>query len=86
MTLTPTRPRATGAEAALDGLRLARTCYDHLAGRLGVLVTEAMLRRRLLKPVGRDFVLTAAGERVLGRLGVDVEKARRERRAFARHG
>ena len=84
MTLTPARPRATGAEAALDGLRLARTCYDHLAGRLGVMVTEAMLRRRLLKPVGRDFILTAAGERVLGRLGVEVERARRERRAFAR--
>jgi DNA-binding transcriptional ArsR family regulator len=84
MAVSLTHPRATGGEAALDGLRLARTCYDHLAGRLGVLVTDAMLRRRLLKPVDRDFVLTAAGERVLGRLGVDVERAREERRVFAR--
>ena len=78
------RPRVPRLDGPLDGLRLARTCYDHLAGRLGVLVTDAMVRRRLLKPRGRDFLLTAPGERLLGRLGVDVGKARRERRAFAR--
>jgi hypothetical protein len=37
-----------------------------------------------LKPAARDFLLTAAGERLLGRLGVDVEQSRQERRAFAR--
>jgi DNA-binding transcriptional ArsR family regulator len=84
MAVSPTRPRATRPDAPLDGLRLARTCYDHLAGRLGVMVTEAMVRRRFLKPAGRDFLLTAPGERLLGRLGVDVGTTRRERRAFAR--
>jgi DNA-binding transcriptional ArsR family regulator len=84
MAVSPTRPRATRPDAPLDGLRLARTCYDHLAGRLGVMVTEAMVRRRFLKPAGRDFLLTAPGERFLGRLGVDVGTTRRERRAFAR--
>jgi len=84
MAVSPSPPRATAAERPLDGLRLARTCYDHLAGRLGVMVTDAMVRRRVLKPQGRDFRLTPAGERLLGRLGVDVGKAREERRAFAR--
>ena len=78
------RPRAPRLDGPLDGLRLARTCYDHLAGRLGVMVADAMVRRRLLKPRGRDFLLTTPGERLLRRLGVDVGKARRERRAFAR--
>jgi DNA-binding transcriptional ArsR family regulator len=67
----------------LEGLRMARTCYDHLAGRLGVSVADAMVRRHWLTPAGRDYRLTAAGERVLGRLGVDVGRTRRERRAFA---
>ena len=84
MAVSPTRPRPTRAEGPLDGLRLARTCYDHLAGRLGVMVTEAMVRRRVLKPAGRDFLLTGPGERLLGRLGVDVAQSRQERRAFAR--
>ncbi len=78
----PSRPAA--AARPLDGMRLARTCYDHLAGRLGVSVTDAMVRRRFLASSGRDFVLTSLGARVLTRLGVDVETTRRERRAFAR--
>jgi CRISPR/Cas system CMR subunit Cmr4 (Cas7 group RAMP superfamily) len=48
-----------------------------------VSVTDAMVRRRFLTPRNRDFVLTASGVRFLGRLGVDVEASRRERRAFA---
>jgi DNA-binding transcriptional ArsR family regulator len=84
MAVAPTRPRLTGRAGPLDGLRLARTCYDHLAGRLGVRVTDVMVRRRLLKPTGREFLLTTSGARFLGRLGIDVEKTRRERRAFAR--
>jgi DNA-binding transcriptional ArsR family regulator len=84
MAVSFTRPRVRASEGQLDGLRFARTCYDHLAGRLGVRVTDAMVRRRFLKPAGRDFYLTAAGVRFLERLGVDVKKTRRERRAFAR--
>ena len=84
MAVSPARPRGARPEGPLYGLRLARTCYDHLAGRLGVMVTEAMVRRRFLKPVGREFLLTAPGGRFLSRLGVDVGKARRSRRAFAR--
>jgi DNA-binding transcriptional ArsR family regulator len=78
------RPRAPSRQPELDELRLARTCYDHLAGRLGVRVTEALVRRRLLIPSGRDFRVTAAGEGFLRRLGLDLDGARRERRAFAR--
>jgi hypothetical protein len=43
-----------------------------------------MVRRRLLTPRNRDYVLTAAGARFLGRLGVDVEATRRERRRTSR--
>lgn len=68
----------------LGALRLARTCYDHLAGRLGVALTETMIRRRLLVLGGRDFRLTRAGEAFLCALGVNVERARRQRRIFAR--
>lgn len=83
MVVSPARARATTPHGPLEGLRLARTCYDHLAGRLGVSMTDAMVRRRWLSPRDRDYRLTAAGERMLERLGVDLERTRRERRAFA---
>lgn len=69
---------------ALAELRFARTCYDHLAGWLGVAIAEAMLARRFLIEAGDGFAPTASGEAWLAALGVDVAAARRARRAFAR--
>ncbi|MGH3433349.1 MAG: ArsR/SmtB family transcription factor [Thermocrispum sp.] len=38
----PERPATLGASTRAAALARARTCYDHLAGRLGVAVTDAM--------------------------------------------
>src|SRR5437016_1131647 len=47
--IAPPRPvRSLRAAAVGEALREARTCYDHLAGRLGVEVTAALERRRVL--------------------------------------
>jgi DNA-binding transcriptional ArsR family regulator len=68
-----------------EALRFARTCYDHLAGVVGVAAAAALERDGALRPAGgRDYELTAAGERLLGGLGVDVAAVARRRRAFAR--
>ena len=67
----------------LEPIRIARTCYDHLAGKLGVTLTHVMVKRRYLKSHGREFILTASGEAFLKDFGVDVEKAKRQRRTFA---
>jgi len=67
-------------------VRLARTCYDHLAGRAGVQLLDGLVARGWLAPGdGRDLRITDAGAAALGRLGVDVALARRSRRALAIH-
>jgi DNA-binding transcriptional ArsR family regulator len=82
--IAPTLPRTSLRQVtAADQLREARTCYDHLAGRMGVAVTEALVRRRALTPVDGVFSLTERGSRVLGELGVDIPGARARKRAFA---
>ncbi|QVQ51209.1 winged helix-turn-helix transcriptional regulator [Spiractinospora alimapuensis] len=45
---------------ANEALRRGRTCYDHLAGRLGVTLTDALNRTGLLDQ-GTGFALTNAG-------------------------
>lgn len=77
------RPSSLRAASAAERLRHGRTCYDHLAGRLGVGVTDALVARRAIR--GRDggFELTRSGERLLGSIGVDVDAAHDQRRAFA---
>src|SRR5262249_30557400 len=39
--------RSLRAANAATAIAAGRTCYDHLAGRLGVAITDAMTRRRL---------------------------------------
>ena len=67
-----------------DDLRLARTCYDHLAGKLGVALTDALMQQDVLEVIDKDFTFTNHGEVMLQDLGVNVAAAAKQRRAFAR--
>ena len=68
----------------LKRLRDSRLCYDHLAGRLGVSVADALIGREAIVPEGRDFRVTPSGQRLLSEIGIDVEAVRAKRRVFAR--
>ena len=73
--------RAVTANAAL---RHGRTCYDHLAGRLGVAVTDAMTEAGLVDQTG-GFALTRTGLSWLtGTLGLEPEDLRPGKRPLAR--
>jgi DNA-binding transcriptional ArsR family regulator len=61
-------------------LRAARTCYDHIAGTLGVLLHDRM---RELRWFDHAYELTPAGSKAFEALGIDVEAARGLRRRFA---
>jgi len=83
--IAPTRAVASLRDAnRAEGIQLARTCYDHLAGALGVALLDALLKSRAVVPSGSDLELTRRGLGRLVSLGVDVEGPRRSRRAFAR--
>jgi len=61
-------------------LREARMCYDHIAGRLGVTLANA-LREHDHVEFGDDAgLVTPAGEAFFGKLGVDLSAARSTRR------
>jgi DNA-binding transcriptional ArsR family regulator len=84
--LAPIEPQPRGLRAvhAAEALASARTCYDHLAGRLGVAIADAMAREGLLDRSG-GLALTAAGGNWLERaLGIDVGELERGRRPLAR--
>lgn len=66
-----------------DPIRVARFCYDHLAGRLGTHLTKTLIARRWLLAAQKDLTPTPTGEAELGRFGVDVAALRRGRRALA---
>ncbi len=80
----PTPVRSLRAAARRDAMRYARTCYDHLAGTVGVALTDALLDRGWAQPDRDGLDLSPAGVAGLAAAGVDVAGARAGRRAFAR--
>lgn len=60
-----TPPRYQPRSAQDDALRFARTCYDHLAGRLGVAIADALVRKRYVVLSDDGGELTVAGKRFL---------------------
>jgi DNA-binding transcriptional ArsR family regulator len=65
-------------------LRTARTCYDHIAGTLGVSLHDGIIGLKwLARDAGDAYSLTHAGAKGMEALGIDVERMREVRRRFA---
>jgi len=71
------RPLVTGPRD--PALRLARTCYDHLAGRLGVAIADALVQNGHIVLAPDGGLVTESGAPLLARLGVDVAGLSTER-------
>jgi DNA-binding transcriptional ArsR family regulator len=68
-----------------QSMLLARSCYDHLAGRMGVALTETMQKQRIIVAEGeRDYRVTTHGADWLSELGIKMESLQTGKRNFAR--
>ncbi|GAA4155763.1 winged helix-turn-helix domain-containing protein [Actinomadura keratinilytica] len=65
-------------------LRMARSCYDHLAGAAGVALFAALVDGGLIEGDG-VYEVTAKGKERLEIMELDVAGIRRRRRKFAGH-
>jgi DNA-binding transcriptional ArsR family regulator len=83
--LAPPKPPRSLREATAAQLhREARTCYDHLAGSLGVAVCDALVAKEWLDPADGGWTVTPRGVESFGDLGVEVEDLRAGRRPLTR--
>jgi hypothetical protein len=73
-------PRRHPRSANDDALRFARSCYDHLAGQLGVAVTDALVAMGHIVLSEEGGEVTSSGERFLSTFGADLRP--RTRRIF----
>jgi DNA-binding transcriptional ArsR family regulator len=65
-------------------IQQARTCYDHLAGRLGVALARALEHRRVLIRDDDAYRLGPNAEVALAGLGIDLDELARQRRPLVR--
>lgn len=83
--IAPTQRVSTLRQARVgEALREARSCYDHLAGRVAIELVDALTAQGVIVVAPDAFELTPPGARRLREFGIDVDGLRRERRAFAR--
>ncbi|HEX9334721.1 MAG TPA: helix-turn-helix domain-containing protein [Pseudonocardiaceae bacterium] len=75
-TLTP--PRTLRSSLLARRLAYARTCYDHLAGRLGVALRDGMLRTGLIDDE-TGLALTDTGRDTFTSLGIELPTNHRHR-------
>ena len=73
-------PRRQPRSASDDALRFARSCYDHLAGQVGVAVTDALVAMGHIVLTDEGGEVTSSGGRFLPAFGVDLRP--RTRRIF----
>jgi len=77
-------PRYQPRSARDEALQYARTCYDHIAGRLGVAMADALTANGhiILNDDGGE--VTDSGREMLMRFGADLTPTSRRRRIFCR--
>lgn len=83
-TVSPPRQVRSLRQSNTDAAMVfARTCYDHLAGRVGVSVHDALVSAGHLAAGGDGYVLTDRGTERMASLGIDLTAAHTARRNFA---
>lgn len=68
----------------LDGMTYARTCYDHLAGWVGVEITNALVAKGIIQVYEKEYLVTTTGKDWFQSIGIDVDALKLQKRSFAR--
>ena len=74
-----TSPRHARPLRMAADMRRARTCYDHIAGEIGVAIADALLLRDLVQIDGEAGVVTDAGRAFFAAQGIDLTPGRSKR-------
>jgi len=65
-------------------IKYCRTCYDHLAGRVGVLITESLLKQKIIEINTSTYCITKKGNLFFSELEIDIDDLKKHRRIFAK--
>ena len=65
-------------------IEYCRSCYDHLAGTVGVSLTDSLLRHDLILKKDSDFDVSEKGAAWFENLGINIAALRKQKRVFAK--
>lgn len=65
-------------------IQYCRKCYDHLAGKIAVDLTQTLLSQGLLILQNDDFIISPSGSQWFEKIGIDVDVIMRSKRRIAK--
>jgi len=65
-------------------IKYCRTCYDHLAGNIGVLITDSLIQQKIIIELNNAFELSRKGGNWFADFDIDVDELKEQRRSFLR--
>jgi DNA-binding transcriptional ArsR family regulator len=71
-------------ETTPAGINYCRSCYDHLAGYVGVKITGALERKKAVRKHGNSYLVTNPGWKLLADLDIDKNEMISYRRPLTR--
>lgn len=63
-------------------IKYCRTCYDHLAGKIGVALTDSLLEQKIIVENRNTFEISSEGEKWFSDFGINIEDAQKQKRIF----
>lgn len=68
----------------ISPVKYCRSCYDHLAGKIGVAVADSLLKQKIIINNNNAFELSKKGEKWFNDLEIIVDDLKYQRRSFLR--
>ncbi|GAA6767129.1 hypothetical protein AAFH68_30770 [Flavobacterium sp. CGRL1] len=65
-----------------SGIKYCRTCYDHLAGKIGVEITAKLIDEKYIVLDNKAFLVTEEGKTFFNNLGIDLEALKKTKKNF----
>ncbi|PAM94158.1 transcriptional regulator [Flavobacterium sp. IR1] len=63
-------------------IKYCRTCYDHLAGKIGVALADSLVAQKIIIEKNNTFEITLEGEKWFSDFGINLEEAKKQKRIF----
>lgn len=63
-------------------IKHCRTCYDHLAGKIGVALADSLLEQMIIIENNNVFEISPEGEKWFSAFGINLEEAQKQKRIF----
>tara|TARA_R110000744_G_scaffold181026_2_gene300020 strand:+ start:645 stop:1328 length:684 start_codon:yes stop_codon:yes gene_type:complete len=67
-----------------NDVKYCRTCYDHLAGKVGVLIADKLVSKKIIELREKSYVVTENGNKFFSDFDLDLTELQEQRRYFAK--